>query len=114
MAIAYPNKDDARMVYVTCPTIEVAQAIARDLLENRAAACVNIVPGLQSVYRWNGAIEIDSELLLLIKTRRARLADVEARVTALHPDAVPELVAVTIDAGSRAYLDWLAEQTSRA
>jgi Uncharacterized protein involved in tolerance to divalent cations len=102
---------DARMVYVTCPDRETAGAIASALVENHEAACVNIVPGLESVYRWQGRVEVDAELLLLIKTTADRLDDVQARVQALHPDDVPELVAVHLCEGSSDYLDWLAEQT---
>ena len=106
-----PAATDARMVYVTCPDRDTARSIASALVEQREAACVNIVPGLESVYRWQGRIEIDPELLLLIKTRADRVAAVQARVAALHPDDVPEVVAVPIVDGSKAYLDWLDEQT---
>lgn len=103
---------DARMVYVTCPDTEVARRIAEALVEYREAACVNIVPGLESVYRWAGAIENDPEVLLLIKTRAERLADLEARVTELHPDELPEIVAVHLSDGSQGYLDWLRQETT--
>ena len=105
------NDADARMVYVTCPDRETARAIASALVDNHEAACVNIVPGLESVYRWRGKVEIDEELLLLIKTRAARVADVQARVESLHPDELPEVVAVRLCDGSKGYLDWLEEQT---
>lgn len=102
---------DARMVYVTCPDLETARTIAGALVEHFEAACVNIVPGLESVYRWQGRVEIDAELLLLVKTTADRLDAVQARVHALHPDDVPEVVAVRLCDGSSAYLDWLDEQT---
>ncbi|MES1952581.1 hypothetical protein S4A8_17062 [Salinisphaera sp. S4-8] len=105
---------EARMVYVTCPDIETARTIASALVEHHEAACVNIVPGLESVYRWQGKIEIDNELLLLIKTRAERIDDIQARVAALHPDDVPEMVAVPIIEGATAYLDWLEAQTGRS
>jgi periplasmic divalent cation tolerance protein len=107
------EQDDARLVYVTCPDTEIAQSIARALVDNREAACVNIVPGLQSVYRWQGTIETDAEVLLLIKTRRACLEAIQTRLDALHPDDVPELVAVTIREGAQDYLNWLTKQTTR-
>ena len=106
-----PAATNARMVYATCPDRETARTIASALVDQHEAACVNIVPSLESVYRWQGKIEIDSELLLLIKTRADRVADVERRVAQLHPDDVPEVVAVAIRDGSQAYLDWLEEQT---
>ena len=105
------NSADARMVYVTCPDLETARTIARAVVEHHEAACVNIVPGMESVYRWQGEIEIDNELLLLIKTRAEQVAAIQVRVTDLHPDDVPEMVAVPIIEGSAAYLDWLDEQT---
>ena len=104
--------DDARMVYVTCPDQATARTIAQALVAHREAACVNIVPGLESVYRWQGAVETDPEVLLLIKTRAARLADIEARVGALHPDELPEVVAVHLSDGSQGYLDWLTQETT--
>lgn len=103
--------DDARVAYVTCPDETVAQRVASALVDARAAACVNIVPGLQSVYRWQGAIETDAELLLIIKTRAGCLDAIEAVLGRLHPDDVPELIALPITDGSQAYLEWLAEQT---
>lgn len=106
-----PADTGARMVYVTCPDRETARTIASALVDQHEAACVNIVPGLESVYRWQGKVEIDDELLLLIKTRAHRVADVERRVAQLHPDDVPEVVAVAICDGSQTYLDWLDEQT---
>jgi periplasmic divalent cation tolerance protein len=105
------NDTNARMVYVTCPDTETARTIASALVEYRLAACVNIVPGLESVYRWQGKIEIDTEVLLLIKTQAERVAAVQTQVEELHPDDVPEVVAVPIVDGSKAYLDWLDEQT---
>ncbi len=113
MSIA-SEQDDARLVFVTCPDAEIAHTIARALVDNREAACVNIVPGLQSVYRWQGTIETAAEVLLLIKARRACLEAIQARLDALHPDDVPELVAVAIREGAQSYLDWLTEQTGRA
>lgn len=106
--------DRPLMVYVTCGDSDVAERIAIALVEIRAAACVNIVPGLQSVYRWQGAIEIDPECLLLIKTRQARMDVVRQCVERLHPDELPELVAVHLCDGSRGYLDWITDQTTDA
>lgn len=100
------------MVYVTCPDKVVAESVARALVDAREAACVNLVPGLESVYRWQGQVEIDSEVLLLAKTRQARLGALRARVGELHPDDVPEIVAVPIVDGSPDYLAWLADETT--
>lgn len=100
-----------RIVYVTCPDVATAEAIATALIEAREAACVNIVPGLRSVYRWRGKVEIDDELLLLIKTTAARLPAVRERVCALHPDELPEVVAVPVVGGLAAYLEWVNQET---
>jgi periplasmic divalent cation tolerance protein len=101
----------ALVCFCTCPDTETAQRIADALVGERLAACVNVLPGLRSVYRWQGTIERADEVLLLIKTVRAQLASVTARVAALHPHELPELVAVEVAGGLAAYLDWVTEQT---
>jgi periplasmic divalent cation tolerance protein len=88
---------------------EDALRIAEALVERRVAACVNIVPGLTSVYRWKGTIERNAESLLVIKTRRERLDDLKAALTSLHPYEVPELVVLPIEDGHAPYLAWLDE-----
>jgi len=95
------------LVYVTCPEGPVALRIACALVKERLAACGNIVPGLRSVYVWQGEVHDDTEVLLLLKTRADRVDDLTARVQALHPYELPEVVAVPINAGSPAYLDWV-------
>lgn len=105
------NDSRAMVVYVTTPDRETARTIASALVDNREAACVNIVSGVESVYRWQGKVEIDDELLLVIKTRAERLTAIDARLTELHPDDVPERIAMPITDGSTAYIDWLLEQT---
>ncbi|MGB7755688.1 MAG: divalent-cation tolerance protein CutA [Salinisphaera sp.] len=99
------------VVYVTTPDVETARAIAAALVEHHEAACVNIVSGVESVYRWQGKVEIDAEWLLVIKTRAGRLAEIDARLAALHPDDVPERIALPIVNGAPAYMNWLIEQT---
>lgn len=105
------TEKDIRMVYVTCPDAGIAEDIAGKMVDERLAACVNIIPGLRSVYRWQGKIEIDSEVLLLIKTTAQRFEEVRERVVALHPDDVPEIVAVPVTMGLDAYLDWVRDET---
>jgi len=102
---------DAVLLLSTCPDADSAARIARALVEERLAACVNRVPGLTSVYRWRGEVQEDGEVLLLIKTTRDRLEALRARLIELHPYEVPELIAVNIVAGHTPYLDWLREQT---
>ena len=102
---------DALIALCTCPDRDVADRIARVLVEERLAACVNRLPGVESTYRWNGAVSVDEEVLLVIKTSHARYAALEARIVALHPYEVPEVVAIVIAAGHAPYLDWIARET---
>ena len=96
----------------TCPDAETAARIAQVLVEERLAACVNRVPGIRSTYRWQGEIHDDAEVLLVIKTTGERFDALRARLSALHPAAVPELIALAIADGLPAYLDWLARETA--
>jgi periplasmic divalent cation tolerance protein len=102
---------DALVVLVTAPTAEQAAELARTLVEERLAACGNVVPGLRSIYRWEGKVQDDAEALLLLKTTRARFDALRARVLALHPYDVPEVLAVPVEAGSAPYLAWIADST---
>jgi periplasmic divalent cation tolerance protein len=102
----------ALVVLVTTPTAERAVEIARALVEERLAACGNVVPGVRSIYRWEGRVQDDAEVLLVLKTTRARLEALRDRVIALHPYEVPEVIALAVDAGSEPYLAWIAAETS--
>lgn len=102
---------DALLVLVTAPTAEKAAELARALVDERLAACGNVVPGLRSIYRWEGKVQEDAEALLLLKTTRARFEALRDRVLALHPYQVPEVIAVPVEAGSAAYLGWIALET---
>ena len=100
---------DAQVVLVTVPSPAVAARIATAVVRERLAACVNIVPGVRSVYVWKGRVRDDRELLLVMKTTRGRYAELERRVKALHPFEVPEVVALRIRRGSAAYLKWIRD-----
>jgi periplasmic divalent cation tolerance protein len=102
---------DALVVLVTAPTPERAAEIARAVVEERLAACGNVVPGLRSIYRWEGKVQEDAEALLVLKTTRARLDALRERVLALHPYEVPEVIALPVEAGSAPYLAWIAAET---
>lgn len=102
---------EALVVLVTAPSAEKAAEIARVLVGERLAACGNVVPGVRSIYRWEGKIEDEPEALLLLKTTRARFDALRARVLALHPYQVPEIVALPVEAGSAPYLAWIAAET---
>ena len=99
------------LVYCTCPDHDTALRIAQALVDQQLAACVNVVPGLTSVYRWQGQRETAQEVLLLIKTRQAVYPQLEAALLALHPYELPEIIAVPIEAGLPAYLSWIETGT---
>jgi len=101
----------ACLCFCTCPDDATARRIADALVEERLAACVSVLPGLRSVYRWQGAIQREDEVLLLIKSTRGQVEPLAARVASLHPHELPELVAVEVAGGLSAYLDWVEEQT---
>ncbi|MBI5612734.1 MAG: divalent-cation tolerance protein CutA [Gammaproteobacteria bacterium] len=96
-----------RVIFTTCPDPEVAERIARALVAERLAGCVNILPAMQSVYTWRGKIEIASEHLLIIKARAAEYSAIEARIRALHPYELPEIIAVRLTDALPDYLAWL-------
>jgi periplasmic divalent cation tolerance protein len=100
-----------RAILTTTGTEELALSIARALVSERLAACVNIIGPIRSVYRWRDAIEDDREYLLLIKTRATNYMKVESRVRELHSYEVPEVLSMTVDRGSPPYIKWLLEST---
>jgi periplasmic divalent cation tolerance protein len=104
---------DLILVLTTMPDDDRAEAVARTLVEERLAACVNVHAPMVSTYRWKGQVERDAERQLVIKTTGDRLSDVEARLRALHPYELPELVVIAAS-GSDPYAAWVAGQTSRA
>ena len=103
---------EVRVVLVTAPDEEVAGMLARALVAERLAACANLVPRVRSIYRWEGEVQDDAEVLLILKTTAARLPALAARVQALHPYDLPEVMALTANGGSEAYLDWVIAESS--
>ena len=101
----------ALLILTNCPDEACANAIALALVEEKLAACVNLLPRVQSIYRWQGAVESASEIPLLIKSTAANYPAVEARIGELHPYEVPEIIALPITQGLPAYLNWLATET---
>ena len=101
------------VVLVTVPDIETGRRLARLALENRAAACVNLVPGLESHYWWEGKMDKSNEALLLIKTTRDRLVELEKQLLANHPYDTPEFVVLPITDGAERYLAWLSRSVAR-
>jgi periplasmic divalent cation tolerance protein len=100
-------------VLCTAPDVEVAERLARGVVEARLAACVNILPQVRSIYRWEGRVQDDAELLLVIKTRREHFDDLEAWLKQHHPYDVPEVLGLPASAVSAAYLAWLEGETAR-
>ena len=101
----------ALLVTCACPDRDVADSLARALVEQRLAACVQVLPGVASTYRWEGAIEHADEVLLLAKTWDDRLEALVTTLRARHPYEVPEIMAVPAAGGLAAYLDWVRAQT---
>lgn len=97
------------IVFCSCPDKVVADRLSQVLVGERLAACVSQVPGLTSVYWWQGKVHRDEEVLLLVKTTGQRLVNLTARIEALHPYEVPEIVAVPLEGGSERYLAWLGQ-----
>lgn len=96
----------------SCPDDASATRIADALVGERLAACVSIVPGVRSVYRWHGKVERAGEMLLLVKTSAARADTLRERIVALHPHELPEVIMVETNGGLPAYLDWVAAETT--
>ena len=102
----------AMIVLVTVPGMEEGERIAAILVGERLAACVNLLHPVRSVYRWQGKVQADDEVLLLIKTTAQRYAALERRVREVHPYEVPEVVGLRIERGSPPYLEWLRSETA--
>ena len=102
-------KEAVLIVLTNCPDVDVADRIAHALVEQRLAACVNRLAAVQSLYRWQGALERAEEVPLLIKTTVTRYAEVEAAIRGLHPYEVPEVLALEVTKGHGPYLSWLDE-----
>ena len=100
-----------RAVLTTAPNAEAGGVIARTLVEERLAACVNVIPGVRSIYRWEGEIQDDPEVVLIIKTQADRCEALAARIKDLHPYDVPEVLVLPAVGGSASYLDWVSTET---
>jgi periplasmic divalent cation tolerance protein len=99
---------DAVVVLVTVPDPGKGAGIARALVEEGLAACGNVVPGIRSIYRWNGVVQDEAEALLVLKSERRLVAAMKARLPELHPYQVPELLVLAVEDGFGPYLDWVA------
>ncbi|HSI63050.1 MAG TPA: divalent-cation tolerance protein CutA [Candidatus Saccharimonadia bacterium] len=104
--------EDIVVVFCTFPDRDTAVRVAQELVKNHLAACVNLLPGVESIYQWKGEMESANEVLGLIKTTTAMYATLEARLKELHPYEVPEIVAVPASRVHPAYAQWVREMTS--
>ncbi|MBI5450864.1 MAG: divalent-cation tolerance protein CutA [Gammaproteobacteria bacterium] len=100
------------VMLTTCPDMDCAETVAAHLIDNQLASCVNIVPGVRSIYRWQGETHQDNELLLLIKTRTELSAAVQAAIVEVHPYQQPEAIALPIQSGLAGYLAWIDDNTA--
>lgn len=105
------DDSQVRSVYMTFPDEESAVRVSSALLQENLIACANLLPGARSLYRWEGEVQDDREVVAFAKTTRERLASLTKRVEELHPYDVPCVVALRVDGGDRRYLEWVAEET---
>ena len=99
------------VVFCTCPDEKTARALAAGLLEEKLAACVNVLPGIRSIYRWQDEVKDDSEVLMVVKTTQPNLERLTQWLEHHHPYDLPEVIALPVSGGSPGYLDWVAQET---
>jgi periplasmic divalent cation tolerance protein len=102
---------DAMLVLTTLPSAEAAAELAKAVVGEKLAACANLLPAVRSIYRWQGRVQDESEVLVLFKTRQEHFERLKARLLELHPYEIPEVLAVPVEQGYQAYLDWLGQET---
>jgi periplasmic divalent cation tolerance protein len=103
---------DVLLVLTTLPSPDAAAAIAKKVVGEKLAACANILPAVRSIYFWQGKAQDENEVLVLLKTRRPQYERLKARILELHPYDVPEVIAIAVEQGHQAYLDWITRETS--
>lgn len=99
------------IVFITAPNEEEAAGIGHTIIEERLAACVNIIRPVRSIYRWQGRVEDEQEILMIVKTRKSLFERLQKRVKELHSYAVSEIIGLPVSEGSKQYLDWLGQET---
>ncbi|MEW5423869.1 divalent-cation tolerance protein CutA [Amorphus sp. 3PC139-8] len=105
-------ESETTLIYTTCPDLESAKAIGGHLVRNNLAACTNILPGMVSVFRWEGEIADEAEVAMIVKTRRALIDKVTAAIVEHHPYDTPAVVALPVVGGSVPFLAWIAAETA--
>lgn len=99
------------LVLTTLPSAEAAAELAKAVVGEKLAACANLLPAVRSIYRWQGRVQDESEVLVLFKTRQEHFERLKARLLELHPYEIPEVLAIPVEQGYQAYLDWLGQET---
>jgi periplasmic divalent cation tolerance protein len=102
---------DAMLVLTTLPSSDAAVELARTVVAERLAACANLIPAIRSIYRWKGKLQDENEVLVLLKTRQEHFERLKQRILELHPYEIPEVLALPIEQGYAAYLEWIAGET---
>lgn len=102
---------EARFVYITAPDIDTARIIGRHLVDHQLAACANIIPGMESIYRWEGVVEQGQEVVIIAKTAQSRVEEVIEAVKSLHPYDCPCIISLPVDGGFSPYLKWIEDQS---
>lgn len=105
--------DEIVLVFTTLESQEDAERLVEELVEARLIACGNVIPGVASIYRWRGEVARHGEVLVLMKTAKARVEELFERAARIHPYEVPELIAVRVDGGFAPYRQWVADETSK-
>ena len=99
------------LVLTTLPSAEAAAELAKAVVGEKLAACANLLPAVRSIYRWQGRVQDEGEVLVLFKTRQEHFERLKARLLELHPYEIPEVLAIPVEQGYQAYLDWLGQET---
>ena len=99
------------IVFITAPNEKEAAAISQTIVGERLAACINIIPSVRSIYRWQGRVEDEQEVLMIVKTKKSLFERLQERVKELHSYAVPEIIGLPVIEGSKQYLEWLGQET---
>lgn len=102
---------DALIVLTTLPSSDAAAELAKKVVGEKLAACANLIPALRSIYRWQDKLQDENEVLVLFKTRQEQFERLKARILELHPYEVPEVLAIPVEQGYQAYLEWIARET---
>lgn len=100
------------LVLTTLPNSDAASELARSVVNEKLAACANVLPAVRSIYRWQGKVQDENEVLVLFKTPQEHFERLKARILELHPYEVPEVLAIPVEQGYQAYLDWLSQETA--